>query len=203
VWTEGKLTWPDPNSVLGDLKLRNDQWPEYETVERTKYLRQTPAHQMLMVHFTKGVIMKDVFDANAKVNMFSNYMSPQLEAFIVITYVNNYDSWMQKANSSYVPPRRFFQEQGTTATSKPATRGKYNGWAEEGIELFNVISDILEEQRKDTKNRVLVAFDENLLIQFKYISRGTSDAVEEAGPERHNKRARHSLGGWGKNKVAV
>jgi hypothetical protein len=92
---------PFPDQVLGDLVLPSDQWPVYgawREEDRTMYLRETMGHRAILRHFTKIAVMAKVFDNNSWCELISEYMTPSLEAFVILVYVNNHERWFKECN---------------------------------------------------------------------------------------------------------
>ena len=88
---------PTPEELVGDLLADDmEDWPEYDTPGRKPLLRETEGHTDLLFHFTKVVVMGPCFRDNSTTKLLSNYMTEHLEAFVVITYINGYNSWMNE-----------------------------------------------------------------------------------------------------------
>jgi hypothetical protein len=171
---------PDPTELLGGLNGNMKDWPEQGTPDRERYLRETKAHEELIFHFTKSVVTTPCFNANSASLPLSDYLYTSLEAFLVVTYVNGYWKWLLdlenkqgKSSSGDEADKENDEENGVSditpesASTKRFTnmsrgKGKYKGWAEEGMDLYNKIFDILKEQRKDN----VAGFDKKLKERF-------------------------------------
>jgi hypothetical protein len=107
---------PDPSVFLGDLLPQPPPVefppvsigvpdPEDDEDEEAppKYLREAKGYMDLLFHFTKVVVMAATFIANSNTKLLSKYMSPNLEAFLVLTYVNNYDAWKAELYGEPLP----------------------------------------------------------------------------------------------------
>jgi hypothetical protein len=68
-----------------------------------KYLREAKGYMEVLFHFTKVVVMASTFIAHSNRKLLSHYMSPNLEAFLVLTYVNNYDAWKAEMEGEQFP----------------------------------------------------------------------------------------------------
>jgi hypothetical protein len=111
------------------------------TQGRVRCLRETTAHLDFLVLFAQTVVMKDVYRAKHTTGLLGTFMGPNLEAFAVLTYTNNYDRWKEqsceiaalpeeeRANRRPVAVRRF--------TEGARGGGKYRGWDETDIRMYN------------------------------------------------------------------
>jgi hypothetical protein len=170
------LILPLPIDILGDLF--NDEvhcWPKIKSRTRAPYLRETKSHLQLLRFFTKILVTAQVFkEESEKLNKrLSEYMSPSLEAFLVVTYANNYNSWVDEGRGAG-EIRRSASAATTTTTSTttptggaeaaemvsptPARackiftansrgQGKYKGWHQQAMLLYNEVQRVITYQR--------------------------------------------------------
>jgi hypothetical protein len=113
---------PTPAAILGGLD------PEATTdqaVGRVLCLRETTAHSDFLVLFAQTVVMKDVYRAKHTTGLLRTFMGPNLEAFAVLTYTNNYDRW-KGAMRDCSSPRGGESEQ-TSRCSQEVHRGGKGG----------------------------------------------------------------------------
>ena len=90
---------PDPRTILGGLDIVGDG-QEDAAEDATPCLRDTKAHKTFLFLFAKTVMLADTFKKNSTVKLLSEYMGIALEAFAVLTYANNYHSWLEEATRS-------------------------------------------------------------------------------------------------------
>ena len=177
-----KKPLPRPEIVLGDLaNPQKEKWPGYND-PRDDYLRETDEHSTILFYFTKIMVMAPVFRASATEEPLSGYMSSALEAFLILTYVNNYYCWIEEANkaikqsviSNLTEPstgsKRMF-----TANSKG--KGKFKGWGSDGMAMYKKLLEAIKMQRLDPN---LQEVDKKLLEKFKEEVRGGGKCVEES-----------------------
>ena len=160
--------------------------------EENMYLRKEPGYMVMMEHFSKAAVGATKFNKVSKSVLLSTYMDPALEAFIVLTYINNYNKWICEANASQTtPPRDATTTISDVTTDSVPTRwtengrgsGKDKGWSDTAKKIYNLIEELIILQRKepDPEDEQLKQFEENLMSKFI----GTSSvAPEELGHER-------------------
>lgn len=160
--------------MIGGLADKEAVWPLFMDPDREAYLRETTGHMILLKQFTRLCVTAGVFKEKATTERLSEYMEPGLEAFLVLTYVNNYCPWMKKWEamkkaaetgvaeslpdddiSEYTEDRLF--------TNSPKGVGKYKGWTPEGRALHRRMKAIIQRHRSDNKEFGNVL--EDLLIQ--------------------------------------
>jgi hypothetical protein len=76
-------------------------------------------------------------------------MTSCLEAFAVLTYTNSYEAWMQEAARKEDEMSAISDNSPSTASKRGFTEktrgiGKFKGWADSGIDLYNLIDETLE-----------------------------------------------------------
>ena len=178
---------PDPEEMLGNLdKVGGD--PN----DGTPCLRATAAHAQFLFLFAKTVVVASVFKKYKSTRLLSSYMTSCLEAFAVLTYTNSYDTWMQEAARKDDEMSAISDNSPSTAskrrfTEKTRGTGKFKGWTDSGIDLYNLIDETLEEQRKDPS---LMDFDTRLKTWFLQGNRNDSPQQDTG---RQKKRARNNL----------
>jgi hypothetical protein len=176
---------PTPQSLLGNFQEPRKDWPDYEDPERDDCLRETLDHQNLLFHFLKEVVLNETFQRNSGTKKLSEYVHFSLEAYLVLTYVNNYATWkaeVEKERGSGDEVSEVTTETARLYTEKSRGRGKYKGWSEEGILLYKQMYNLIERQRKDTGNRELKEFDMKLMERFRNSQRkhgGQSSQAEQ------------------------
>jgi hypothetical protein len=73
-------------------------WKTPEDMNREKkYLRDCDQYPILLKQFSKAMIGAGRFNKCSKKQLISGYMGPSFEAFLVLTYINNYNEWMSEA----------------------------------------------------------------------------------------------------------
>jgi hypothetical protein len=185
--------------ILGDLNLGNKaSWPKYEDEDRQDYLREVPEYKNLVFYFLKEVLDNEDFSGNSCQQELSGYVDKTLEAYLVLTYVNSYANWMDEctkqeaeAAGGSVSELSNSDNSAKRFTSKGRGSGKYRGWSQEGIELYNEMVDVIEEQRKDNGKDVLKDFERDLQSKFVDAKRGNSNGGDSGRPK---KKARNSIG---------
>jgi hypothetical protein len=91
--------------------------------------------------------------------LLSNYMPEALEAFAVVIYANNYKKFLQE-HWKYDSGELSSVSGGAESTESLFTSdgrgaGKYDGWSEDGMELYNRIFGVVERQRKRPERKAL------------------------------------------------
>jgi hypothetical protein len=179
----GNVVMPDPKEILGGLDLPESEWPEYQDGVRPKYMRETVAHQELLFHFTKVMVMADLFRNCADKKPLSKYMTTTLEACLVLLYHNNYACWYGECHARAPPGRA--EGAGRKFTNNARGSGKNKGWASAGMTLYRKIVEVLGQQRKEEENPTLVEFDGKLLTRFK-TEYGKPEQEEPEARDVHN-----------------
>lgn len=185
---------PRPEKILGFLYgTDQDAWQELEEEpDRKKLLRETKEHLVLMKHFVSCVSFAKTYRDNSTMVLLSEWMTPFLEAFVVLVYANNYSSWMEKykpgipANVTVDDISRATESSNDTVnterlyTKKSTGKGTYKGWEKIGIDLYNKMILVIVEQRKKqvdgNPEDAMAKFDKVLLRNFK----GESEAAQAA-----------------------
>jgi hypothetical protein len=205
------IKMPDPWEIIGSLGTPHKDQEETENssgVETDKYLRETQAHAELLFHFTKVLVMNDVFRQHGLKKEVSKYCTAGMEAFLVLTYVNSYASWYEDCKGVPPPNSHVYIEheesdtstisQTEASTSTPGTKiskkmftdnprgkGKHNGWAGAGRALHAKIAQVIKHQRTNPECKpVLARFEMELLDRFKGEKSSTGrHATEEEVPD--------------------
>jgi hypothetical protein len=202
---------PHPSDILGDLLLAKPDEDDQDIMSPPwNILRAADGYMELLLNFTKMVVMANTFNLYSDTKLLSYYMTPHLEAFLVVTYVNGYDSWKSEAldqessSEEGSPPqgrrsgnKRSREEESPTSTltssTPPSTkptkkftenargRGKYKGWTDDGLSLYNKIIAILEQQRaKDSEYGEV--YETNLRLEFeKQKNKSGGDTTTDEG----------------------
>jgi hypothetical protein len=200
------IEMPDAREILGDLAGPRDKWPAFDSTPddggRALYLRETEAYEDLMFHFTKVLVMNDFYRQKATKKGLSLYMGVSLESFLVLTYVNNYETWYKDCKGE-LPRRPICFETGSTEsetsgvsgvsdnstqkfTAASRGKGKYRGWSDTGMDLFNHLGDLLAFQRANPHgDDTLADFENNLLDRFKGVAKQPTTAPAQ-GPRNRN-----------------
>jgi hypothetical protein len=167
---EDRSEVPDPRVMLGNLLLDGR-----EDDESQPCLWDTKDHELFLLHFTKTVVMKDVYKLNCDKVVISEYLKPSLEAYAVLTYWNNYQSWCSKGHEMIMardgeetdPPIQFVRR--TLAKRKFTERtdghGTCKGWPKEARLLYYAIFKQIKKQRENLETKT--KFEERLLEEFK------------------------------------
>lgn len=191
LYKEDPQQLPDPEILLGGIIGRDkDEWPEYGDADRPRWLREVPDYQKLLVNFSKEVLLNNEFRMGAHNKFLFEYMDATLEAFLVLAYVNNHDVWRVSAmmqmeygsdsdrSSSVSDLSDGVVEARYTNRGGARGKGKFGGWSQEGIEVYNKIVDILVEQRKDRTTPIVKDFEWNLMREWSRRRRGDSREQE-------------------------
>jgi hypothetical protein len=101
----GMKQFPSPQTLVGDWS--NDDksalWKTPEDMNKEKkYLRDCDQYSILLKHFCKAMVGAGKFRKSSKSKFLSEYMGISLEAFLVVTYLNNYEKWMDEAGPPQV-----------------------------------------------------------------------------------------------------
>jgi transcription elongation factor Elf1 len=185
--------------LLGDLNIGNKaSWPCYEDGNRQDYLREVPAYKDLVFYFLKEVLHNEDFSGNSFQEELSGYVDATLEAYLVLTYVNSYANWMDEctkqeaaAAGGSVSELSNSDSSAKRFTSKGRGSGKYRGWSQEGIELYNEMVDVIEKQRQHNGKDVLKDFERDLQSKFVNEKSGNRNGGDSGRPK---KKARNSIG---------
>lgn len=179
---------PSPDDLMGDLKTdvihgqeaeeegddeeEDDEEAEdilkrfYQNTDKRKAcLRE---NKKVYLSFCKEFVPTVMFTKNfkrvSKTSTLSKYMTPQLEAFMVILYLNNYEKWMSEWTRAQGGEGEVVE---TRFTQKCRGRGKHGGWSEEGKELYAMVVWFLSWQRKEAStDDALASFDVDLRTVF-------------------------------------
>ena len=86
-------TLPCPQIMLGNLdkEQMEDFEEDYDDAGQNKCLRQTDDYATFLYLFIKAVVPAETFNKKTTNELLSCYMSVNLEAYAVLTYVNRYD----------------------------------------------------------------------------------------------------------------
>jgi hypothetical protein len=183
LYRQSPLSLPDPATILGELNNPNrEAWPLYEDDDREPCLRETDEYKHLLFNFLKEVSLNSDYRKDSASKVLSDYVDTTLEAYLVLTYINSYDNWKTEGEASYESPTRRFTERGRGS-------GKFKGWNEDGIDLYNMLVDVITKQREDKSKPELVQFEIDLMKLFVEAKKGAGIG----GVGRVRKRARNSV----------
>ena len=100
-------------------------------------------------YFVSSVIGKMDYKKKCCSNLLSTYATVSNEAFAILSFENNFDTWMDMGvrgdtKTSQVP-RKYTN--GGKSQNKTATSQHNKGWSDEGLNRFNVLFDLVEKNR--------------------------------------------------------
>jgi hypothetical protein len=130
-------------------------------------LRETTAHSDFLVLFAETVVMKDVYRARHTTGLLSSFMGPNLEAFAVLTYTNNYERWKEQCEIAALPEEERANRRPVAVrrfTEGARGGGKYRGWDETGIRMYN---DLAARIKLQAANWDLQNFEVDLQKKFR------------------------------------
>ena len=191
------MALPEPRKILWGLD--NVQGNEEPEEDASPCLREANDHKRFLFLFAKTVMIADSFKKCSTSLLLSDYMSTNLESYAVLTYVNNYECWKEEASRT---PRRGEEVSEVTGPSSSdgskrrytdSTRGtgKFKGWAEAGINLYNSIDTKLEQQRDDPA--LGDDFDKKLRTWYLSGREGSEDTASGGGRPHSALHARASF----------
>jgi hypothetical protein len=158
---------PTPAAILGGLDP-NAPPPEDNVIQgRVGCLRETTAHSDFLVQFAQTVVMKDVYRAKHTTGLLETFMGPNLEAFAVLTYTNNYDRWKEQCEIAALPEEERANRRPVAVrrfTEGARGGGKYRGWDETGIRMYNDLATRIKQQ---AGNWDLQSFEIDLKNKFR------------------------------------
>ena len=82
--------------------------------------------------------------------MISDYISVSDEAFAILIFENNYETWcdMVKRNNTKLSPVIQKYTNGGSSSGKNGSSRRYQGWNSEGIKRFNDLFDLVKADRE-------------------------------------------------------
>ena len=178
---------PNPGVFLGDLE---DKEADQTTI---RCLRATECYKDLITNFARCVSYSRSFDRDVKHLPISKILTPFLEAFLVLVYVNNHANWMKEAEQEDDES----SETGSTPSPKlygrftHKSKGKYKGWNDEGIRLYNKLVQKIMQQRSDT--RLGANFDAD--VKQIFLDKIGSTGANQQG-SRPSVRAMNGISNW-------
>lgn len=175
LYKEDSSQCPEPISMIPFWNHEKDKWPTKQTVNDVRRgsvgcLRQTKPYSDFIVNFARCFLSAKTFETECKTKSLSQMMGSTCEAFAVIDYANNFISWKNEIRQDMGEEVSDLSEEGSTQSIKPYTggvsaKGKYKGWSGEGLELYDRVVELLEEQRKHDKHGNM--FEVNLKNRWK------------------------------------
>jgi hypothetical protein len=158
-------------------------------------LRETQAHSDFLVLFAQTVVMKDVYRAKHTTGLLGDFMGPNLEAFAVLTYTNNYDRWKEQCEIAALPEEERANRRPVAVrrfTEGARGGGKYRGWDETGIRMYN---DLAARIKLQAGTLELHNFELDLKNKFRQAANINNDgAGQEDGEEGINNGLRDAAG---------
>jgi hypothetical protein len=132
---DGDVELPTPAAILGSLDP--NAGAADPTQGRVPCLRESPAHTQFLFLFAKTVVMQDAYRKNTR-DLLGGFMCPNLEAFAVLTYTNNYDCWKEECEIQALPPEERVNRTLVAVrrfTDRARGAGRYRGWDSAGITM--------------------------------------------------------------------
>jgi hypothetical protein len=153
-----------------------------EMFQERKFLRHSDAYMEFLKWFTVTMVGNATFKMRARNDMLSTYMDVSLEAFLVVTYMNNYDKWKIDASqegSTIISTDLSEISVGTATprwTNHSRGAGKDNGWAPAAKKMHDMIVGLLNLQRQqDTVDEELQNFEYRLKQSFNGLDSGNAE----------------------------
>jgi hypothetical protein len=91
----------------------------------------------------------------------SQFIHPSTEAVMILVAVNNLRFWLweieERAGKHEGDPKAYLNAPQQKWTSNAARAGRMSGWADEGIEKFNELYDLVEKDRATERRKRLEA----------------------------------------------
>jgi len=183
---------PDPKKLLlGDLI--QEVGPRTDEAGAA-CLRQTQEYETFMYHFLRCVVVAKDFNKSCGSMKISDYVTPRLEAFAVITYVNNHDMWKSQAENIEGQ-----QGQGRYASTNKRTpiftnKGNCKGWNDAGMDLYYMITETIRKQRQNEDDHRLVGFEDRMQKKYEESGAGGGEIVDEMENENEAAKKRKRAG---------
>jgi hypothetical protein len=160
---ELRVILPKPSDILGALDPSLVQLVPAGG-NRIPCLRETgEVYQEFLFRFIKPVMFTESFYAGYQTSRLSEFLDFTLEAYAVLTYVGNYDSWMDKSELQAKGKKEKESKVERRFTESARGNGKYKGWSDEAMKLYNTLATRIKEQRLDPN---LKNFERELMAKF-------------------------------------
>lgn len=161
-----------------------------ETSMAVRGLRDAPEgqYEWFCENFMQCVIPTAEWKLVCRRKLMSDYVTPALEAFAILVYMNAYDKWNEEFAGTSCD-----EDSLTTSTSSGARRGflytgdakgsrKYEGWNEAGMTYYNKLLVVINQQR----GRIGNTFDRDLLKIMSLKSKRGAKKGEREAPRVNN-----------------
>jgi len=101
-------------------------------------------------YFIAPVVGKIFYKENRCDRLISDYISVSDEAFAILIFENNYETWcdMVKRNNTKLSPVIQKYTNGGSSSGKNGSSRRYQGWNSEGIKRFNDLFDLVKADRE-------------------------------------------------------
>lgn len=139
--------------------------PNHMNLEQVQQMR-SPGNVMyydFISYFIAPVIGKMEYKKKSCSHLLSNYTTVSDEAFAILCYENNIDTWMDMGLTNNTKtsnvPRKYTN--GGKSQRKIATSQHNKGWSDEGLRRFNKLFDLVEKNRETPFAK---EFEENFCI---------------------------------------
>ena len=106
-------------------------------------------------YFIAPVVGKIFYKENRCDRLISDYISVSDEAFAILIFENNYETWcdMVKRNNTKLSPVIRKYTNGGSSSGKNGSSRRYQGWNSEGIKRFNDRFDLVKADRESPHAR--------------------------------------------------
>lgn len=168
------ITLPVPKDLLGNLEeavSAAGSLSQIQSLVKDKCLREKAEYETILFLFANSVLAKRGQKNILETKQLSVCMPPTLEAFTVLTYVDKYAVWKQKAEETTEP----------RATPR-YTSVSNNQWSNEGMKMYAALLMMVKVQRNPAPNaeEALTTFETRLLQRWQSESgRKRAEANEE------------------------
>ena len=102
-------------------------------------------------YFIAPVVGKIFYKENRCDRLMSDYISVSDEAFAILIFENNYDTWcdmVKRNNTKLSTVIRKYTNGGSSSGKNSSSTRRYQGWNSEGIKRFNDLFDLVKEDRE-------------------------------------------------------
>jgi hypothetical protein len=137
-------------------------------------------YSMFCEQVLSHVVGREVWKKRCHTNAIEEFVTVSDEAFALFLLENSWDVWIAtSAKETEIPETRYSQR-------GPGIK-KYGGWTEEGIERFNKLYDIVEEDRAHNKGKFDTGFKERKLAEIRGKTKTRKRKAELLPEEKHVK----------------
>jgi hypothetical protein len=196
---------PHPRRLLGQLVLPADTWPDLSSSFYDDILRGSggESHIDIVCFFLRVLVTARIYKDNSRRHLMSSYVKPSLEAFLVLTYLNSYGSWIQTFEDenpelveagAHLDRTVWDPDEGdiTAAysgrdklfTSAARGRGRHKGWSPAGLALHRQIAAVIKYQRGKGSAEIFDVRIRNALGHAqRHVVEGDDDVLEMLGAD--------------------